>query len=312
MKRTARLRFILLTGLSLLGSARSAHAYCLARSCDPDASSTMSCVLDAAGCSVEGTPLRRASACVTFGVAAGTGMRFLDVADAELAAAVSEAFALWASADCGGAPPGLVVRSVGAVASPEPFACEALPDRNVDVWSVSSAFPNPPAVTLTTGVVAGRTRPTFTLPDGRVFDADVELNELWLVLHDEDPQVLRGVLRTVAAHEAGHALGLAHSKDPAALMFRSYEVTAGRGLSPDDVRGICALFPPGKVDCAPAATPPPEALGAAACEQAQEKLSEAGGCTVSPGADTRRGILPLLLMAALLVLGTRPWGRRAP
>ena len=71
-------------------------------------------------------------------------------------------------------------------------------------------------------------------------------------------------LLTVAAHEIGHTLGLAHSDDPDALMFPSY---AGphRFLSNDDIAGVQSIYgvasaPQPAPEAPPQnATPPPAA-----------------------------------------------------
>jgi hypothetical protein len=60
-------------------------------------------------------------------------------------------------------------------------------------------------------------------------------------------------LFSVALHEAGHALGLAHSSNPSAVMYAYYHVASG--LTDDDIAGIQALY--GK----PATAQPPTPTG---------------------------------------------------
>lgn len=75
----------------------------------------------------------------------------------------------------------------------------------------------------------------FAPSDGRLhFDVD----EKWtvgVVFNEFD-------VETVALHELGHVLGLAHSKIEAAIMWPLIDPGATKGLNPDDVDGIRALY----------------------------------------------------------------------
>ncbi|MBN1426916.1 MAG: matrixin family metalloprotease [Anaerolineae bacterium] len=75
-------------------------------------------------------------------------------------------------------------------------------------------------------------------------DVHFDDDETWVF----DPPVNRYQihLKTVAMHEVGHALGLDHSKDPSALMWDTY--TGIRGIMPDDLAGIQALYGPPTAD----------------------------------------------------------------
>jgi peptidoglycan hydrolase-like protein with peptidoglycan-binding domain len=75
---------------------------------------------------------------------------------------------------------------------------------------------------------------SFYPQDGRVhFDDD----EMW-----SDSLIPVGVdLASVAVHELGHALGLAHSNDPLAVMYAYYSGRR-RSLTSDDIAGIQSIY----------------------------------------------------------------------
>ncbi len=54
-------------------------------------------------------------------------------------------------------------------------------------------------------------------------------------------------VQAIATHEAGHMLGLGHSAVAAATMYASTQLgdLAARDLDPDDVAGVCAIYPYG-------------------------------------------------------------------
>ena len=53
-------------------------------------------------------------------------------------------------------------------------------------------------------------------------------------------------VETVVFHEVGHFFGLDHSTDPTAAMYESNNKAVQRGPAPDDVLGICSLYPNGQ------------------------------------------------------------------
>ncbi|KAK6164106.1 hypothetical protein DH2020_000970 [Rehmannia glutinosa] len=77
---------------------------------------------------------------------------------------------------------------------------------------------------------------SFFPSDGRLhFDGD----ENWTT-YDEKGNF---DLQTVALHELGHILGLAHSQDPKALMFAYIGRGETKDITPDDIQGIKSLYP---------------------------------------------------------------------
>lgn len=72
--------------------------------------------------------------------------------------------------------------------------------------------------------------------DGRQVFLHFDDDERWVDSNDQNVDLL-----TVAAHEIGHTLGLAHSSDPNSLMYPSYDGPR-RFLGQDDIAGIQDLY----------------------------------------------------------------------
>ena len=94
-----------------------------------------------------------------------------------------------------------------------------------------------------------KTTVTFNQDTGEIYDADIEVNaaENGLTISD-DPSKINYDLLAIVTHEVGHFVGLAHSPDPTASMFKSYPPgsTTQRTVSTDDAAAICAAYPPGR------------------------------------------------------------------
>ena len=88
------------------------------------------------------------------------------------------------------------------------------------------------------GVLAHAFYPDAEGPAPLAGDVHFDDAELW--------QMGTGIdLYSVALHELGHALGLAHSANPSAVMYAYYTPgTVYAGLQQDDINGLLALYPP--------------------------------------------------------------------
>ena len=87
---------------------------------------------------------------------------------------------------------------------------------------------------------------TYDPSTGIIVDSDLEVNGvdyLWRVLATEDTRYM-DIANTIT-HEAGHFIGLDHVKDPGETMYPTAppgEISK-RVLSPDDIDGVCSIYP---------------------------------------------------------------------
>jgi MYXO-CTERM domain-containing protein len=222
--------------------AAPAGAFCRTTTCDA-LDQTADCSRDANGCSTKGIPLEWPTQCVSFGVQKdGSPLRHITYATFD--SIVKTAFDQWTATQCSnGAHPAFKVWDLGEIDCGDAEFNRCVPNANTwmfrdDTWPYTG-------ITSTLAL----TTVTFELKTGKILDADVEVNSA----HTDITTSAQGIvadLQSIATHESGHFLGLAHSNDPQATMYTSYSPgdLSFRSLSDDDHAGICAVYPPGRTD----------------------------------------------------------------
>jgi hypothetical protein len=249
---------LLVTG-ACLASVREARAFCRTTTCSPPAGwspTDASCfppAWAAGGCPTSSpsgarvVPVWWRNACVSYDVQKNAS-RWADYPT--VVKLVDAAFAKWTSATC---PTG----SAGATARVSIDATNLGPVDCGDVGYNQSGGPNQHVIVFRDGTwphdprdasnTLGLTTVTFEADTGEIYDADTEINGT-LPLSVGDPVTPgRYDLESIITHEMGHFLGLAHSHDPVATMYAQYnqESTMMRTLKPDDIAGLCTIYPPG-------------------------------------------------------------------
>jgi hypothetical protein len=224
---------LVLAILAALALPRVARAYCVAGACSEgseafcDGSELGPCEL-----------VKWKNGCVGFTIQVDGGGTF----DAgTLDAFETQAFDAWKNADCGGGEhPGFFVVDMGTANCNKIEYNKDAANQNVIIVR-TAAWPHP----HTAGHDIALTTTTFDPKTGELLDADMELNLANFELTTGDDFVAYD-LASVLVHETGHFLGLQHSLDDTATMRPFYDTgsTELRDLAPDDVAGICALYPP--------------------------------------------------------------------
>jgi hypothetical protein len=294
---------LLATAVAL--TASPAGAYCRSKACDdkpayddvwqtePDPP----CTKDMVGCLIEGTPLRWPAKCLSYSVHQdGAVTEGLDYEAVKTI--VDASFATWQAADCGGAPPSLVVKNLGPVSCAETYYYSSRPNQNV-FWFRNHDWPHQGSL----GTALAITTVSYAVETGELYAADVEINAFELELTTTDDNVAWD-LQSILTHEVGHFLGLGHSRDETATMWWSYDPgVLARGLAPDDVAGICEIYPPGR------------RVEGGSCEPrhgfTRECPQRPSACGVAHGT-ARPDALAAMALGAVAWLGRRSARRRRP
>lgn len=292
-------RFLALGLLAALAlNSPSALAFCRATTCDP---ATDDCGIDADGCLTRGLPLFWASSCITVSVQSDAApLHGIDYAAAK--GSVERAFAAWTGAGCSASKPSINVTVKG------PTACK-LAEYNSDRGNANIVIFREDEWPYVGGQDAlGITFLNFDPKTGELWDADIEVNAV-----DEPLSVAPSStdvdLDSLLTHEAGHLLGLGHSRDLVSTMIAGYTAgsTSLRSLAPDDVSGICALYPPGRSLASTSCEPRhgySDSCGSQqpAPEEPPDEAS-AGGCNLSNRQNC--GKVAMFLGIGALALGLR-------
>lgn len=225
--------------LSLCASS-TAYAYCRTHTKDPPASSCPEV------CTERGLPLSWASPDLVYTF---NEELFPGIPEAQLRSIFAASFQAWENVRCDGEPVGLDIRArtattplgVGADGNNARANTNVIVHLDPQAWAEED---NPAQAFAITAV-------WFNPDTGEIVGSDIEFNggmDPFGECPDSGCTSASGMtdLRNVATHEIGHFLGLSHSDVPLSTMWCDAQPveTVKRSLSPDDIKGLCAVYPP--------------------------------------------------------------------
>jgi hypothetical protein len=271
-----------IAALAVVAWPSEASAFCRTTTCTHD------CPTDFDGCSSSGLQLWWATSCVGYSL---DGKLTKNLPEAPVREAIRQAFFAWTDVVCGGG------KRASMTFSPLADSTCGRSQYRADAGNVNLLLFKDDDWTYRgiDGTLA-KTTVTFDGTSGEILDADIEINSAYNNLSVGDAKVEYD-LQSIVTHEIGHMIGLAHSSDFGATMFAAYDpgTTELRTLAADDLKAVCAAYPPGRaascdptprgglaLDCpAPAAT-----TGCSACTATRRTRGrdEAGYAALFAGA----------------------------
>lgn len=125
----------------------------------------------------------------------------------------------------------------GPFSSPSGRAAIANDNQNSVIW-LEGADWEPSSTVL------GLTTVTYRVSTNEIFDGDMQLNNNYQWKVGGAGAFVD--VESIITHEAGHFLGLAHTADPAAIMYASYTIgTIKVDLQLNDIRDVSDMYPSG-------------------------------------------------------------------
>jgi len=236
---------ILLFAILIQFFSSSAHAWCRSKVTDGPAS--LDCVEDE-----DALPLFWSRSCLSYAF----NQDFFDIlgkalSERDIRKIFYDSFNTWTGISCpDGGSPGFYFEQLRAVTE------EDIPRYEIGEVNQSVIL----ARTQTEWEKLGYAKDAYALTfvwhysdTGEILDADMEINSRDGVYLDCETNICFRSnmfdLQNTVTHEVGHYLGLAHSEVSESTMYK--DATPGetekRSLHEDDIEGLCAAYPPGKL-----------------------------------------------------------------
>ena len=261
----------ILLGTATLLPATPALAYCRTASCGAAGTGQICSPAQTGDC---GLALFWGSRCVGYSIQQDASKR---ASFAVVEKVMKDSFATWEGATCSGGNPRIVATELAAAECTKHEYNQDKGNTNLIVFRDDKWPYDNSSNTLALTTV------TYNLDTGEIYDADMELNSADNAITTSDTDV-QFDLQSITTHEAGHFLGLAHSATLTATMFPDYKTTQTglRTLDPDDVLGICAIYPAGAPIPATCDTTPRHGFSTL-CGSEQTATTSGGSSTTGGG-----------------------------